>query len=80
MQARAEVFRHAGQLAAYRAAPRLYVQRELLRTYSEKLVNRRKFILVGVDTRRFNLAIKLEETPSLFSFDDALPGEGGSSQ
>jgi hypothetical protein len=47
---------------------------------SEKLVNRRKFILVGVDTRRFNLSIKLEETPSLFSFDDALPGEGGSGQ
>jgi len=80
MQARAEVFKHTGQLAAYRAAPQLYAQREIMRTLSEKLVNRRKFILVGVDTRRFNVEIKLEETPSLFSFDDALPGEGGSGQ
>ncbi len=80
MQARAQVFKHAGQLAAYRAAPRLYTQRELMRVLSEKLVNRRKFILIGVDKRRFNLQIKLEETPSLFSFDDALPSEGGSGQ
>ncbi len=78
MQARAQVFKHAGQLAAYRAAPQLYVERARMRTLSEMLVERRKFVLVGVDPARVNVMIKLEETPSLFSFEDALPGEGES--
>ncbi len=80
MHARAAVFRHRGELAAYRAAPELYKQREIMRALSENMANRRKYVLVGVDPSRVNLAVKLEETPSLFSFDDALPSDGESGQ
>ncbi|MEE8459615.1 MAG: SPFH domain-containing protein [Phycisphaerales bacterium] len=80
MHARAAVFRHRGELAAYRAAPELYKQREIMRTLSANMANRRKYVLVGVDPSRVNLAVKLEETPSLFSFDDALSIDGESGQ
>ena len=80
MHARAAVFRHHGELAAYRAAPELYKQREIMRALSENMVNRRKYVLVGVDPSRVNLVVKLEETPSLFSFDDALSSDGESGQ
>jgi len=80
MHARAAVFRHRGELAAYRAAPELYKQREIMRALSENMVNRRKYVLVGVDPKRVNLTFKLEETPSLFSFDDALSSDGESGQ
>jgi regulator of protease activity HflC (stomatin/prohibitin superfamily) len=80
MHARAAVFRHRGELAAFRAAPELYKQREIMRALSENMANRRKYVLVGVDPSRVNLAVKLEETPSLFSFDDALSSDGESGQ
>ncbi len=56
------------------------MQREIMRVISENLVHRRKYVLVGVDPDRVNLAIKLEETPSLFSFGDAVPSDGESGQ
>ena len=80
MHARAAVFRHRGELAAYRAAPELYKQREIMRALSQNMVNRRKYVLVGVDPSRVHVAIKLEETPSLFSFDDALSSDGETGQ
>jgi len=51
-----------------------------MRALSENMANRRKYVLVGVDPKRVNLAVKLEETPSLFSFEDALPSDGESEQ
>ena len=80
MQARADVFRHRGQLEAYLAAPLLYKQREIMTVLSQMLSNRRKYVLVGVDPQRVNLAVKLEQTPSMFNFGDALTGDGESSQ
>jgi hypothetical protein len=80
MHARAAVFRHKGELAAYRAAPELYKQREIMHALSQNMANRRKYVLVGVDPARVNLSVKLEETPSLFSFDDALSNDGESGQ
>ncbi len=80
MHARAAVFRHRGELAAYHAAPELYKQREIMRALSQNMVNRRKYVLVGVDPSRVHVAIKLEETPSLFSFDDALSSDGETGQ
>ncbi len=80
MHARADVFRHRGELAAFNAAPQLYMQREIMRAISQNLANRRKYVFVGVDPDRVNLAVKLEETPSLFSFGDAVPSDGESGQ
>ena len=80
MQARAEVFRHRGQLDAYLASPLLYKQREIMAVLSQMLPNRRKFVLVGVDPRRVNVSVKLQETPSMFNFGDAISSDGESSQ
>ena len=80
MQARAEVFRHRGQLDAYLASPLLYKQREIMTVLSQMLPNRRKFVLVGVDPRRVNVSVKLQETPSMFNFGDAISSDGESSQ
>ena len=80
MHARADVFRHRGELAAYRAAPQLYMQREIMLAKTLNLANRRKYVFVGVDPERVNLAVKLQETPSLFNFGDAVPSDGESGQ
>ena len=80
MEARADVFRHQGHLDAYLASPRLYKQREVMTVLSVMLDNRRKYVFVGVDPERVNLSIKLEDTPSMFNFGDALNSDGDSSQ
>ena len=42
------------------------------------MANRRKFVFVGVEPESVNVDVELLESPSLFSFSDALSGEGES--
>ena len=71
MEARGDSFRHQGELAAFRAAPRLYVHREVMKVLAESMAEQRKFVLVGIDPERVKVNIVLEETPPLFSFGAA---------
>ncbi len=67
MQAWARARQLEGQLAAYRAAPELFKQREIMRVIAKALATRRKYVLVGIDPRVLNLDITLEEASSIFS-------------
>ncbi len=80
MQARADVSEYQGLLAAYRAAPQLFMERETMKVLRTALANRRKYVVVGIDPDRLNLDVDLQETPSLFDFSDALPRQGEPSQ
>ncbi len=80
MQARADVSEYEGLLAAYRAAPQLFMEREIMKVLRTQLANKRKYVFVGIDHERLNLDVELLETPSLFDFSDALPREGESSK
>ncbi|MHC4416405.1 MAG: SPFH domain-containing protein [Planctomycetota bacterium] len=76
MEARAKAKHFQGQLAAYRAAPTLFQQREIMRELSRVLAGRRKFLMIGIDPERLNLDFDLQEAPSLFG----IPSQGESEQ
>jgi regulator of protease activity HflC (stomatin/prohibitin superfamily) len=80
MEARAEALKQQGKVEAYRAAPRLFMKREWLQVLREMLPDRRKYVFVGVDPRRVNLKVDLQEAPSLFSPGDLVSPEGESGQ
>ncbi len=77
LRARADVYKHQGELAAYQAAPHLYREREIMRVLTD-MANRRKYVFVGVDPSRVKLDVELQESPALFNFSDALSSEGTS--
>ena len=56
--------RVAGQLAVYRAAPELYMQREIMRVL-QGLAPMRKFVL-GIDPARVNIDVDLVELDAVF--------------
>ncbi len=67
MEARAKAFTHQGKLASYRAAPELFMQREIMQVFSRTLATRRKYFVIGVDPDRINLEIEVQEAPRLFT-------------
>ena len=74
MESRAQAKQFQGQVAASRAAPRLFRQREIMKVLGRTLGSRRKFVLVGIDPERLNLDIELHEASSMFS----IPPQGES--
>ena len=76
MDARAQVNRFQGHLQAYRAAPHLFREREIMNVLKRSLAGRRKYFVIGVDPERIELDVELRETPSIVT----LPSQGESSQ
>lgn len=76
MEARAEASRLRAQLISYRAAPRLYRQRETMIVYSNTLPGLRKYIL-GIDPSRVSFDFELTELNPLLNIADALEGSEG---
>ncbi|MDY7108709.1 MAG: SPFH domain-containing protein [Planctomycetota bacterium] len=74
MEARAEASRLRAQLISYRAAPRLYRQRETMNVYSNTLPELRKYIL-GIDPSRVSFDFELTELNPLLNVADALKSE-----
>ncbi|MHC4775283.1 MAG: SPFH domain-containing protein, partial [Planctomycetota bacterium] len=68
MEARAEALKQQGKLEAFRAAPELFMKREIMQILREMLPGRPKYVFVGVDPDRVNLKVELQEAPSLFDF------------
>ena len=62
------------QLAAYRAAPELFRQREIMRVYAQLLPNIDKFIL-GIDPSRVRIDMDLKEVNPLLDFAGASADE-----
>lgn len=79
MNAQSEVHKHQGLLASYHAAPDLFMEREIMKVFSQQLANRRKYVLVGIDPQRVNLGVELPEASSLFTFE-GVSSEGESGQ
>ena len=78
MNARAQVKEFEGRLASYRAAPRLFQQREIMNVLSKMLAERRKYLVVGIDPERVNLDVELQEPPGVFGFHpSSSEGESG---
>jgi regulator of protease activity HflC (stomatin/prohibitin superfamily) len=67
MKRRAEAAIVSSQLAAYRAAPRLFRQRELMRVYSEVLPTIDKYLL-ALDPRRVHVDMDLKKLNLIQSF------------
>ncbi len=76
MNARADASDFVGRLDAYRAAPRLYQEREIMNVYRQVLALRRKYLVVGIDPDRVNLDVNLEEPPAAFDLSTQI-GDGG---
>jgi regulator of protease activity HflC (stomatin/prohibitin superfamily) len=76
MNARADASRLQGQLVTYRAAPRLYRQRQTMLVYAARLRNLRKYIL-GIDPSRINFDLDLQELNPLLNIGDVLDDEEG---
>jgi regulator of protease activity HflC (stomatin/prohibitin superfamily) len=70
MKARAQVNRFEGNIDAYRAAPRLFREREITNALRRSLAGRPKFFVIGVDPRRVELDVELREEPSLLTVPD----------
>ena len=64
-----------GQIPAYRAAPELYRQREIMRVLSESLALNRKYF-VGIDPDRVSIDVELKELNPILNFADSLLREG----
>jgi len=78
MEARAKAFKHQGNLASYRAAPELFMQREIMIVLSEALANRRKYFVIGVEPERINVHIDMQDMPALFTTTRLGADEGKS--
>jgi membrane protease subunit HflK len=74
MEARAEASRLRAQLISYRAAPRLYRERETMNVYGDTLPRLRKYIL-GIDPSRVSFDFELTELNPLLNVADALKSE-----
>ena len=71
MQTRAEANRVRGQTVSYRAAPRIYRERETMAVYARSLPELYKYILC-VDPARVDLDIDLNELNAMFGIGDAF--------
>jgi regulator of protease activity HflC (stomatin/prohibitin superfamily) len=80
MEARAEALKQQGKVEAYRAAPRLFMKRELMQVLQEMLPDLPKYVFVGVDPDRVSLKVELQEAPSLFRPGDLTSSEGETGQ
>ena len=76
MNARAEVFRHKGNIESYRASPSLFMEREIMRVFIKTLGEKRKYFLVGVDPDRINLEVEVQEVPARWNISPQTPDEG----
>ena len=76
MNARANASDFVGRLDAYRAAPRLYQEREIMNVFRQVLALRRKYLVVGIDPDRVNLDVNLEEPPAAYDLSTQI-GDGG---
>jgi regulator of protease activity HflC (stomatin/prohibitin superfamily) len=74
MNARAQVNRFEGKIDAYRAAPRLFREREIMNAFRRSLAGRPKIFVIGVDPGRVVLDVELREEPSLLT----VPNQGES--
>ncbi len=75
LQAKIAASRTQGQVPAYRAAPNLYRQREIMRVLTAKMAGARKYI-IGIDPSRFRIDVELQELNPLLNFQDAILDEG----
>jgi hypothetical protein len=67
MNRRGQANRTRSQIEAYRAAPELYQQREIMRVYARALAPIRKY-LIGIDPDRVQMDIDVKELAPLFEF------------
>ncbi|MHC5002546.1 MAG: SPFH domain-containing protein [Planctomycetota bacterium] len=66
LDARAHAARVRGQVAAFRAAPELYRQREVMRVLQQQLDEQRVFVL-GIDPARVNVDVEMKERSSILA-------------
>jgi len=65
-----------GQMAAFQAAPKLYMQRMYMSVLARNLPSIRKYV-IGIDPEQLNVDVELREINPLLNFADALgTGEG----
>lgn len=74
MEARSQASRTRGQQWAFRASPRLYSQREIMRVVANTIGPVRKY-MIGIDAERVNLDVELKELSPLLDFSQTI-GEG----
>lgn len=77
MSRRAQAVRTQSRLEAYRAAPRLFEQRELMGVLMSTLQSVRKYI-IGIDPSRISIDTDLKELAPLLDFSQSRETEGGS--
>lgn len=65
-----------GQMAAYNAAPNLYMQRLYMSVLARKLPTIRKYV-IGIDPSQVNVNIELREINPLLNFQDTFESEEG---
>lgn len=74
MDARAEASRVRGQLVSYRAGPRFYTERELMKVYAATMRPLRKYVL-GVDADRVEFSFDIKELNPMLNLSDAGIGK-----
>ncbi|MHC5023917.1 MAG: SPFH domain-containing protein [Planctomycetota bacterium] len=80
MEKRARARRIENQLAAYRAAPKLYRQREIMRVYGNRLPALKKFV-IGIDPRLLRMDTNLTDLAPNLGLDLGTGGgEAGDSE
>ena len=63
-------------MAAFQAAPKLYMQRMYMSVLARNLPSIRKYV-IGIDPEQLNVDVELREINPLLNFADALgTGEG----
>jgi len=78
MEARAEASRLQAQLISYRAAPRLYRQRQTMLVYGEALYGLRKYVL-GIDPSRVSFDFELTEINPVLDLSPGVTSTEGES-
>jgi hypothetical protein len=66
--------RVSGQMAAYRAAPELYMQRMYMSVLARRLPAIRKYV-IGLDPNRVQLDVELRSINPLLNFADSLESD-----
>ncbi|MCH7545506.1 MAG: hypothetical protein IID30_03775 [Planctomycetes bacterium] len=75
LESRTKASRVRGQIPAYRAAPELYRQREIMKVLIGSLTFNRKYF-VGIDPARVSIDLELKELNPILNFADSLLREG----
>lgn len=74
MEKRAQDSRVRSQLAAFLAAPRLYMERETMNVYKQMLPFRQKYI-IAIDPKRLNVGFDLQSPNPLLDFAGSVSQE-----